>query len=99
MATEFDLSDKQDIKIEPPKMRKVILHNDDYTPDTFVVDVLRQVFHQNEEKAFSIMSDAHKTGKAIAGVFPAEIAESKVSAVQQIASDEGHPLEASTEIE
>lgn len=79
-------------KLKPPSMYKVILHNDDYTPMDFVVDVLRRYFRLAEEKATQIMLDVHYKGKGICGVFTRDIAETKVEQVNLHAREEGHPL-------
>ena len=67
-----ELQDRQ--KVEPPKKYKVVLHNDDFTPMDFVVDVLRDVFNYGNEKAQTVMLQVHQEGKGIAGVYSKEIA-------------------------
>jgi len=79
-------------KLKPPSMYKVVLHNDDYTPMDFVVDVLRRYFRMDEEKATQIMLDVHYKGKAICGLFTRDIAETKVEQVNLYARENGHPL-------
>jgi ATP-dependent Clp protease adaptor protein ClpS len=75
-----------------PKRSKVIFHNDDYTTMEYVVLVLRKFFHKTETEALHIMLTVHKKGKAVAGVYPTEVAETKVAEVMRDARDHGHPL-------
>ena len=79
-------------EVEKPPMYKVLLLNDDYTPMDFVVSVLKQYFHKNLEQATKVMLQVHYDGAGVAGVFRAEIAETKVSMVNEHARAEGHPL-------
>jgi ATP-dependent Clp protease adaptor protein ClpS len=86
-------------KLDTPKMYKVILLNDDYTPMDFVVLVLRRFFSKTEEQATEIMLDVHKKGAGIAGVFSLEIAEMKVMQVNQFAQLNQYPLKSTLEEE
>ncbi len=79
-------------EIKHPPMYKVMLLNDNYTPMNFVVDILKQYFHKNKEQATKVMLQVHYDGAGVAGVFRAEIAETKVVLVNQFARDSGHPL-------
>ena len=79
-------------KIKQPPLYKVILINDDYTPMDFVVDVLRQFFNMDTEKATQIMLTIHYQGKASCGIFTADIAETKVDQVSRYAKAHEHPL-------
>ena len=79
-------------KLARPKLYKVLLHNDDYTPMEFVVLVLVQVFHKSESDAASIMLHAHTHGYAVAGVYTFEIAETKVNETTALASKAQFPL-------
>lgn len=76
---------------EPPQYR-VMLVNDDYTPMEFVVQVLQTFFYHSREKAVQIMLQVHTKGRAVAGVFTAEIAETKVAQVNAYARRHQHPL-------
>ena len=78
--------------IKPPSMYKVILVNDDYTPMEFVIDVLQKFFSYDVERATQLMLTVHNEGKAICGVFTAEVAETKVAMVNQYARENEHPL-------
>ncbi len=84
-------------KIDTPKMFKVILLNDDFTPMDFVVLVLRRFFAKTEEQATEVMLDVHKKGAGVAGVFSLEIAEMKVMQVNQFAQLNQHPLKSTLE--
>lgn len=79
-------------RLKRPSMYAVLLHNDDYTPRMFVVALLVQVFHKSEGEAHTVMMHAHKTGRAVAGVYTREIAETKASHVAQLSKQEGFPL-------
>jgi ATP-dependent Clp protease adaptor protein ClpS len=83
---------KQKPKLERPKLYKVLLHNDNFTPMEFVVLVLREVFAKSEADAMSIMLHAHTHGFAVAGVYTFEIAETKVEQTMALASENGFPL-------
>ena len=103
-GTQFsDLVDsqkeKQQQKIKPPRKYKVILNNDDYTPMDFVVEVLARFFNMDSDRATEIMLKVHYDGKAVCGVYSAEIAETKVAQVNQYARDNEHPLLCSFEPE
>lgn len=79
-------------RVEPPAMYKVILHNDDYTPMDFVIDILMRFFSMQYEKASEVMLQVHYEGKAVCGVFTAGIAETKVQQVLDYAKEHEHPL-------
>jgi ATP-dependent Clp protease adaptor protein ClpS len=76
---------------------KVVLHNDDYTPMDFVVDVLEEIFDLDSADAFRVMMQVHEEGRGIAGVFPHEVAETKAEMTIESAREAGHPLLASVE--
>jgi ATP-dependent Clp protease adaptor protein ClpS len=79
-------------KLEKPKLYKVLLHNDDYTPMEFVVLVLVQVFRKSESDATSVMLHAHTHGYAVAGVYTFEVAETKVAETMKLAEQAQFPL-------
>jgi ATP-dependent Clp protease adaptor protein ClpS len=79
-------------KLERPKLYKVLLHNDNFTPMEFVVLILEQVFAKSEPDAMSIMLHAHTHGFAVAGVYTFEIAETKVEQTMALAGEAGYPL-------
>jgi ATP-dependent Clp protease adaptor protein ClpS len=79
-------------KVDPPPMYKVMLNNDDYTPMEFVIEVLVTYFNINSEKANQLMLAVHTQGRAVCGIFTAEIAETKVMQVNQHSRKYQHPL-------
>ena len=85
------------VKAEKPKMYKVLLHNDDYTPMEFVIEVLEKFFHKTHAQATEIMLTVHHEGKGLCGVFPFEVAETKVALVNESAREHEHPLQCSME--
>jgi len=95
--TELDL--ETDIDIMHPKMYKVILHNDDYSTFDFVIEVLMQIFNKNKDEAVTITFKVDQEGYAVVGIYPKEIAETKVSLVREMAKDAGYPLLATMEEE
>jgi ATP-dependent Clp protease adaptor protein ClpS len=88
----------EDVEVEErkktavPKRYHVIFHNDDYTTMEYVVEVLRRFFHKTETEALYIMLTVHKKGKAIAGIYPRDVAETKVAEVLRDSREHGHPL-------
>lgn len=82
-----------------PRLYKVILLNDDYTPREFVVAVLRAVFAMSEARALSIMYTAHTRGACVVAVCTRDVAETKATRAMDMARREGHPLQFSTEPE
>src|SRR5580692_9579989 len=89
---EGDVEVEQRKRPAHPKRAKVIFHNDDYTTMEYVVLVLRKFFHKTETEALHVMLTVHKKGKAVAGVYPKEVAETKVAEVTRDARENGHPL-------
>jgi len=79
-------------KLQRPPLYKVILLNDDYTPMEFVVDLLKAVFHKPHAEATRIMLHVHQNGMGIAGIYPFEIAETKVRTVEELARENQYPL-------
>ena len=79
-------------RLKPPPMYKVLLLNDDYTPMEFVVDVLETFFRMNHSKATQVMLHVHTRGVGLCGVFTRDIAETKVSQVNDFSRRHQHPL-------
>jgi ATP-dependent Clp protease adaptor protein ClpS len=80
-----------------PELYKVLLLNDDYTTMDFVVEILETVFHKQPSEAHRIMMMVHTQGKGLCGVYPFEVAETKVATVIERARDNGFPLLAAME--
>lgn len=85
--------EKLTAKTAAPPMFKVILLNDDYTPMEFVVHILEKFFGKNAEDAFRVMLQVHHEGKGVCGVYPFDIASSRVAQVAQYARARQHPLQ------
>ncbi|HVA77751.1 MAG TPA: ATP-dependent Clp protease adapter ClpS [Candidatus Binataceae bacterium] len=79
-------------KTAKPPQYKVILLNDDYTPMEFVVEVLKAVFHRPHAEATRIMLHVHQNGMGVAGVYPFEVAETKVRTVEELSRQAEYPL-------
>lgn len=82
----------------PPALYKVILLNDDYTPMEFVVDVLQRFFNKTEDEAQLIMLKVHIEGQGICGLYPKDVAATKVAQVVDYAKNSQHPLRCVMEI-
>ena len=80
-------------KVKPPQMYQVLMLNDDYTPMEFVVVVLQEFFHKDREPATQIMLKIHLDGRGVCGVYPHDIALTKVHLVLDAAHQAGHPLQ------
>jgi ATP-dependent Clp protease adaptor protein ClpS len=79
-------------KVQHPRMWRVLLHNDDYTTQEFVVWVLERVFQKPRAEAFTIMMSVHRSGLGVAGVFTHDVADTKVKKTQQLAEEHEFPL-------
>jgi len=96
---EGGVAEKTRPKTDQPKLYKVLLHNDDYTTMEFVIAVLESVFSKSPAEAYRIMMHVHTQGIGVAGVYPFEVAETKVVMVDERAREAGHPLRCSLESE
>ena len=85
-------------ELKRPPMYKVLLLNDDYTPMEFVVHILENFFSMTREKATQIMLVVHSEGKAVVGIYPRDIAETKSEQVNLYAQENDHPLMSSIEM-
>jgi ATP-dependent Clp protease adaptor protein ClpS len=81
-------------KTKEPALYSVVLLNDDYTPMQFVVDVLEEIFQKSPAEAYRLMMQVHVNKRAVAGIYPWEVAETKVETLVSRARAEGHPLQA-----
>ncbi len=79
-------------KIAPPPLYKVLLLNDDYTPMEFVIHVLERFFQMHREQATTVMLKVHNEGAGLAGIYPHDVAETKVHQVRDFARNHQHPL-------
>ncbi len=86
-------------RTQEPPMYRVILHNDDYTTRDFVVEILVHVFHKSIDQAVDLMWQVHRQGSGVAGVYPFDIAETKVLSVTSLAREQGFPLRTTMEPE
>jgi ATP-dependent Clp protease adaptor protein ClpS len=90
---------KPELETERPKLHKVILVNDNYTPREFVVTVLRAEFRMNEGQAHRVMMTAHQRGACVVGVFTKDVAETKATNATDAGRKKGYPLLFTTEPE
>ncbi len=87
------LAEKQEQRVEPPKLYQVVMLNDDYTPMEFVVLMLQEYFLRDIDTATQIMLKIHHEGRGVCGVYSKDIAATKVELVQAAAKRAGHPLQ------
>ena len=97
--TDGEVLERTKQQIKKPELYKVLLINDDYTTMDFVVEVLENVFHKQPAEAYRIMMAVHTQGKGLCGVYPHEVAETKVATVIDLARENGFPLLAAMEPE
>lgn len=90
---------KQNTVIKKPSMYKVVFNNDNATPADFVKELLKMVFHHDDQKAHDITMEIHENGKGIAGIYTFEVAEQKHNEATYIARSNGHPLNVNIESE
>jgi ATP-dependent Clp protease adaptor protein ClpS len=86
-------------KVERPRLHKVILVNDDYTPREFVVIVLKSEFRMNEDQAYRVMITAHRRGVCVVAVYEKDVAETKATRATDAGRSKGYPLLFTTEPE
>jgi ATP-dependent Clp protease adaptor protein ClpS len=98
-----DITTKPRTKVRPqtqrPRLHKVILVNDDYTPREFVVTVLKGEFHMSEDQAYRVMITAHRRGSCVVAVYTKDVAETKATRATEAGRRKGYPLQFSTEPE
>jgi ATP-dependent Clp protease adaptor protein ClpS len=90
---------KDEIKVERPRLHKVILINDDYTPREFVVTVLKAEFRISEDQAMRVMITAHRRGACVVAVYNKDVAEGKATNATDAGRRKGYPLLFTTEPE
>jgi ATP-dependent Clp protease adaptor protein ClpS len=86
-------------KTERPRLHKVILVNDDYTPREFVVTVLKAEFRMSQEQAYRVMMTAHRRGTCVVAVYARDVGETKATRATEAGRSEGYPLTFTTEPE
>jgi ATP-dependent Clp protease adaptor protein ClpS len=92
--TERTTLEKTRTEPREPELFQVILLNDDYTTMEFVIQVLESIFNKGPAEAFRVMMQVHTQGQGLCGIYPWDIAETKVSTVHDLARDAGFPLRA-----
>lgn len=92
MENDINILSKENIKIKKPKNYKVIMKNDDFTTMEFVVSILEDIFNKTFNEANEIMIEVHQKGYGVAGIYPYDIAVSKVNKVNRLASEESFPF-------
>jgi ATP-dependent Clp protease adaptor protein ClpS len=90
---------KPALKTEQPRLHKVILINDDYTPREFVVTVLKGEFRMSEDQAYRVMMTAHRKGACVVAVYTRDVAETKAARATEAGRLKGYPLMFTTEPE
>ncbi len=96
-GSQIGVATKTRAKPKKPSMFKVLMLNDDYTPMEFVVMVLKRFFQMDMEQATRVMLHVHQRGVGVCGIFPYEIAETKVNQVMDCAAENNHPLRCTLE--
>ena len=94
---QIGIATKTRAKSKKPSQYKVLLLNDDYTPMEFVVMVLKRFFRMDLEQATRVMLHVHQRGVGVCGIFPYEVAETKVNQVMDFAREHQHPLQCTLE--
>ena len=92
MSTDLKIDEKITVSLQPPKLWKVVLLNDDKTPMEFVIELLTGIFKHAQDRAKDITLEIHNTGSAVAGIYTHEIAEQKGIDSTQAARQNGFPL-------
>jgi len=90
---------QDEIKVVRPRLHKVILVNDDFTPREFVVTVLKAEFRMNEDQAMRVMMTAHRRGACVVAVYTKDVAEAKATNATDAGRSKGYPLLFTTEPE
>ncbi|MDE6517159.1 MAG: ATP-dependent Clp protease adaptor ClpS [Acetatifactor sp.] len=92
MSVQGETRERTGIDIREPKHYQVIMHNDDFTPMDFVVEILQSIFHKDEIEAVHLMMKVHESGSAAVGSYPRDIAATKVQNATARARKEGYPF-------
>ncbi len=94
---EFESDEQVSFDFELPQQFKVIFFNDDFTTMEFVIEVLIGVFHKSYEEASEIMMTVHNKGKAVAGIYPLDLATTRIRIATKRAREQGFPLQITME--
>lgn len=94
---EISIATKTDLKLKTPSQWRVLMHNDDFTPLDFVIELLQVVFHKSGDEAQRLAMLIHDTGKAQIGLYTKEVALTKVNHCKTLASEHSHPLKVTAE--
>src|SRR5262249_4149104 len=97
--TEGEVLERTRQQTKKPELFKGLLINDDYTTMDFVVEILESVFHKQPSESYRIMMEVRRQGRVLAGLYPHEVAETKVATVIDRAREHGFPLLAAMEPE
>ena len=97
--SQEEILEEIDEKTTEPPMYKVLLHNDDYTTKAFVVEILVAIFNKSIDEATGLMWQVHRNGIGVCGIYPYELAETKINLVTMTARENGFPLKATMEKE
>ncbi len=92
MAVRGKTEESTHTRVREPRKFRVIMHNDDYTPMDFVVEILIDIFHREKNDAVALMMTVHRSGSAAVGEYSYDIASSKIRAASQRAEKEGYPF-------
>ncbi|MGB5747591.1 MAG: ATP-dependent Clp protease adaptor ClpS [Desulfobacterales bacterium] len=88
-----------DEEITEPPMYKILLHNDDFTTKAFVIEILMGIFNKSQEEATRLMWHIHQNRVGVCGIYPLEVAETKIIQVTALARENGFPLKSTMEAE
>lgn len=97
MSTNTTVQTETKHALKTPSLWKIVMHNDDFTPMDFVVEVLVHIFHKPQDEALTLMMRIHQTGRATIGLYTKEVALAKTGHVGRLAEAHGHPLLVTTE--
>lgn len=97
--TDIQIDERVVVSLEPPKLWKVLVLNDDQTPMEFVIELLMGIFKHTEEDAKNLTMEIHNTGSAVVGIYPHEIAEQRGVEGVSMARANGFPLQIQVEQE
>ncbi|MBR2736604.1 MAG: ATP-dependent Clp protease adaptor ClpS [Firmicutes bacterium] len=92
MALQGSTKEKTRNRLKEPKQYQVIMHNDDFTTMEFVVEVLIEVFHKKQAEAEQLMMDVHRKGSAVVGIYPRDIARTRIAEAVKRARQQGFPF-------